>query len=201
MAFDPDASLRLFFGLKLTDEVRPQVVELQQRLRDAGGKVKWVEPENLHFTLRFLGDMPALMVRDLKGIGKRVATEVHPWSLTLQGVGAFPKVRHPQTIFAGVGDGATPLTRLAQKLSRALEDCAIIEADRKPFVAHCTLGRVKPERGLGGLVAALEAEANFTAGPMTCSSFSLLFSALTESGPHYTEIASFAFGPEPEKPA
>lgn len=200
MVFDPEASLRLFFGLKLTDEVRPQVVELQQRLRGTGVKVKWVEPENLHFTLRFLGEMPALMVRDLKGIGKHVAAEIHPWSLTLQGLEAFPRASQPQTIFAGVGEGAEQLTRLARKLSRALEDAAIAEPDTKPFVAHCTLGRVKQERALEPLVAAMEAEEAFGAGPMTCHSFSLLVSQLAASGPVYTEIANFAFSPEPEEP-
>ncbi|MEI6500738.1 MAG: RNA 2',3'-cyclic phosphodiesterase, partial [Armatimonadota bacterium] len=105
MAFDSNSSLRLFFGLKLTDEVRPQVVELQGRLRGCGARVKWVEPENLHFTLRFLGEMPVLMVRDLKSIGKHVAAEMHPWNLRLQGLKAFPKVDAPQTIYAGATPG------------------------------------------------------------------------------------------------
>jgi RNA 2',3'-cyclic 3'-phosphodiesterase len=201
MTFDPDVSLRLFFGLTLTDEVRLTVVALQQRLRNGGARVKWVEPENLHFTLRFLGEMPALMVRDLKATAKPLAAEMQPWSLTLQGLEAFPSVHAPQTIYAEVTEGAAPLTRLARKLNRALEEVALVEPDRRPFVAHCTLGRVKQAQGLAGLVAALEAEADASLGAMTCLGFSLLSSQLTERGPVYTEIASFAFGPEPQTPA
>jgi RNA 2',3'-cyclic 3'-phosphodiesterase len=195
MDFDPNSSLRLFFGLKLTDEVRADMVALQERLALGRVKVKWVAPQNLHFTLRFLGDMPALILPELRRIGEQVAGQTHPWPLTLHGVGAFPKLHHPQAIYAAAGDGAEELATLAETLSRVLAECAIAPEEKKPFVAHCTVGRVKQERGIGGLVAALEAETDFVAGPMQCKQFALLSSTLTPAGPVYTEIADFAFPP------
>jgi 2'-5' RNA ligase len=193
MDFDPNGTLRLFFGLKLTDDLLPEVVALQERLAAGRVKVKWVVPQNLHFTLKFLGEMPALVVPELKRIGEQVAAQRHPWALTLRGVGAFPKLRHPQAIYAAAGDGAEELVRLAETLSRALAECAIAPEEKKPFVAHCTVGRVKQERGTGGLVAALEAEMGFVAGPMQCTQFALLSSTLTPAGPVYAEVAEFAF--------
>jgi 2'-5' RNA ligase len=193
MSFDPDANLRLFFGLKLTNEVLPAVVALQERLATGRAKVKWVEAQNLHFTLKFLGEMPAAIVPDLKVLGEQVAGQRHPWALTLRGVGAFPKLRHPQAIWAAAGDGAEELVKLAEALSRTLAECGIAAEEKKPFVPHCTVGRVKQERGIGGLVAALEAETDFVAGPMQCTRFALLSSTLTPSGPVYAEVADFAF--------
>lgn len=191
---DADAKPRLFFGLKLTDEVRPQVVSLIERLQQTDVKVKWVEPENLHFTLKFLGWMPALVLPTLSTIGQQLAAQTAPWSLTLHGVGAFPKIRYPQVVFVGSCDGAERLTRLATNLDRMLAECAIAEAEKRAFVAHCTLGRVKQTRGVAALAPLLEAEREFEAGPMTCTHFSLLQSELRRSGPIYTEIENFAFG-------
>ncbi|MGE5532075.1 MAG: 2'-5' RNA ligase family protein, partial [Bacteroidota bacterium] len=106
-----------------------------------------------------------------------------------------PKLRHPQTIWAAAGEGAEELVRLAEALSGALADCAIAPEEKKPFVPHCTVGRVKQERGIGGLVAALEAETGFVAGPMQCERFALLSSTLTPDGPVYAEVADFSFPP------
>ncbi|MHB8996482.1 MAG: RNA 2',3'-cyclic phosphodiesterase [Armatimonadota bacterium] len=200
MDFDPNGTLRLFFGLKLSDEVRADVVALQLRLAAGRVKVKWVEPQNLHFTLKFLGEMPALIVPELKLIGEQVAAQRHPWALTLRGVGAFPKLHHPQAIYAATGDGAEDLVGLAGDLTRALAECQIAQEEKKPFVAHCTVGRVKQERGIGGLVAALEAETGFVAGPMQCERFALLSSTLTPAGPVYAEVADFAFPQRPDEP-
>lgn len=194
MEIDADARLRLFFGLKLTDEVRPQVVSLIERLQQTDVKVKWVEPENLHFTLKFLGWMPALVLPGLKAIGQQVAAQKAPWTLTLHGVGAFPKLSYPQTIFAAAAEGAEELIRFATDLDRTLAQCAMAEAEKRPFVAHCTLGRVKQTRGVAALTPLLAAETGFEAGPMACTHFSLLQSELRRSGPIYTEIESFAFG-------
>lgn len=189
-----DANLRLFFGLKLTDEVRPQVVALQQRLQQTDVRVKWVEPENLHFTLKFLGWMSASAVPDLVTVARQVAARTMPWSLKLHGVGAFPKLRSPQVIYAAATEGAEQLTALATDLIQSLAERSIGEAETKPFVPHCTLGRVKQTRGTAALAPVLEAEAAFEAGPMACRCFSLLMSDLRRSGPIYTEIEIFTFG-------
>lgn len=200
MEIASDAKPRLFFALKLTGDVRPQVVTLLERLQQATDalehrvKVKWVEPENLHFTLKFLGWMPALVLPSLTTIGQELAARTAPWSLTLSGVGAFPKPRYPQTIYVSAMTGAQPLIELATNLDRMLTECAISEAEKRSFVPHCTLGRVKQTRGVAALAPALEAEAGFHAGPMMCTHFSLLQSELRRSGPIYTEIENYAFG-------
>ncbi|HEX2988868.1 MAG TPA: RNA 2',3'-cyclic phosphodiesterase, partial [Chloroflexota bacterium] len=118
-------------------------------------KVKWVERENLHITLKFLGATPALMVPDLREVGEALAAELEPFELQLRGVGAFPKLSRPQTIVVKTGTGADELTVLAKLLHQRLaEEALLVENDKKPFVPHCTLGRVRQESGLGRLVEA-----------------------------------------------
>lgn len=200
MDFDANAKPRLFFGLKLTDEVRPQVLALIERLQQAAEgpehpvKVKWVEPENLHFTLKFLGWMPALVLPSLQAVAQQLAAQTASWKLTLDGVGAFPKLRYPQVIYLATTEGAEQLTELGTNLDRMLAECAISPAEKRPFVPHCTLGRVKQTRGVAALAPALEAEARFHAGSMACTHFSLLQSELRRSGPIYTEIEEYPFG-------
>ncbi|MEN6644476.1 MAG: RNA 2',3'-cyclic phosphodiesterase [Armatimonadia bacterium] len=192
MAWDPEESWRLFFAVKVPEAIVAEVAALQERLQASGVKVKWVEPYNLHFTLKFLGATPAPMARDLKAVGERLARECEPFAVQLQGVGAFPKASHPQTVWVGVGQGQEQLGKLARKLHHALEDEALLlEANGKPFVPHCTIGRVKQERGLGLLSEALVREEEFASQSFWCEAFGLYRSDLKAEGPVYTEVGLF----------
>lgn len=192
MAWDPEESWRLFFAVKVPEALSTELAALQARLQCSGVKVKWVEPHNLHFTLKFLGATPARMSRDLKAVGQRLAHECEPFAVQLQGVGAFPKVSRPQTVWVGVGQGQEQLGKLARKLHKALEDEALLlEPDGKPFVPHCTIGRVKQEWGLGALSEALVQEEEFATPTFPCEAFGLYRSELKAEGPVYTEVGLF----------
>lgn len=193
MTWDPEEAWRLFFAVKLLPEVAAQVAALQERLQKAGGKVKWVEPHNLHFTLKFLGATPARMAEDLMAVGRTLAQECEPFEAQLRGVGAFPRLERPQTLYVGVGQGDEQLARLACKLHQTLADEALLlQADNKPFVGHCTIGRVKQERGLVPLCEALGREEGFHSEPFECAAFGLYRSELTARGPVYTEVGLFS---------
>jgi len=190
--WDPEESWRLFFAVRVPERIVAELAALQERLQVSGVKVKWVEPHNLHFTLKFLGATPARMARDLKAVGLRLAHECEPFAVQLQGVGAFPKVTRPQTLWVGVGQGQEQLGKLARKLHQALEDEALLlEPNGKPFVPHCTIGRVKQEAGLGALSEALVQEEEFATASFACDSFGLYRSELEAGGPVYTEVGVF----------
>src|SRR5947209_15246288 len=97
--------LRTFIALPLDDVQRRRVVALQQDLADAGGDVKWVEPENLHVTLLFLGEVDALEVVEVCRAVRGVAGATAPFSFGAAGVGAFPNLRRPRTVWVGVEEG------------------------------------------------------------------------------------------------
>lgn len=195
MARDGDTVLRLFYGILLPPQIQRELAGLQERLAQSGARVKWVEPDNLHITLVFLGELPAIALHDLKLAGAKVGAETSAWDLNLRGVGAFPKLRQPHTLWAGVGEGAEGVAHLAGQLAHMLVEEALAACDdRKPFHAHCTLGRVKPQRNVQPLVTQMQQESGFTAGPVCCDQFELLASELSEAGPKYTLIGSFALG-------
>lgn len=190
----PDDILRLFFGVMLPPDVQHELAVLQQRLAGTDVRVKWVEPENLHVTVRFLGALPALVLRDLKLLAHKLATELTPWELQLRGLGAFPRLARPQALWVAVGPGAEPCAHLAKRLNRQLEEAMIVGGDNKPFHPHCTIARVKQERGLHELIALVEQEAGFTASAFRCEAFQLLCSTLGPAGPTYEVLGEFHLG-------
>jgi len=127
--------MRLFVGLRPSEEFRTALSVLQSRLQSAGIAARYLDPSNLHLTLAFIGDWPD----DVSAILPQVD---HPFSLTLSGIGLFPEAK---VIWAGV-QKSFALDHLAKQVREKLT-AADIPFDPKPFVPHITLGRkpVVPE--------------------------------------------------------
>jgi len=190
----PDEILRLFYGVMLPAPVQQEIAALQQRLAGSGVRIKWVEPENLHVTLKFLGELPAQAARDLKLLGHKLAAEVSPWDVQVQGLSAFPKVSRPQTLWLGIGQGLEAFAHLGKLLNRKLEDEMIAGGDAKPFHPHCTLGRVRQDGGLSRLVELMHQDLDFTSQAFGCDRFQLMCSKLERTGPTYRVLGEFHLG-------
>ena len=121
--------MRLFVGLRPSDEFRTALSELQSRLREAGVTARYLDPLNLHLTLAFIGEWP----ENCAGILPKVD---HPFQLSLSHVGIFPEAK---VIWAGV-EASDDLNRLAERVRENLAKAGI-PFDGKPFVPHITLGR------------------------------------------------------------
>ena len=198
-----EGSIRLFYGVYVDEARRDAVVELQERLRVPGPRVKWVERRNLHFTLRFIGDTPAGRVDEFVDAGRAVVAgraagaACRSFDMQLRGAGAFPSPAHAKTIWLGADAGAEAMIELHRALSEVLDSEGLAEAEGRAFVPHCTLGRVRQgggrERGeCGRLAEALRAEAETEIGGMRCGEFCLISSTLTSSGPQYETVERFA---------
>ncbi len=189
--------IRLFYGVYVDEALRDAVVELQERLRVPGPRVKWVQRENLHFTLRFIGDVPVSRAADFAAAGRAAAAACTSFDMQLRGAGAFPSLANPQTIWLGAAGGAEAMIQLHRALSDVLDTAALAEPERRAFVPHCTLGRVRQGRSRrrgerGQLAQALKAEAETEIGAMSCGEFCLISSTLTSSGPQYQAVERFA---------
>lgn len=185
--------LRLFFAVPLAEPLRDAACALQERLAETcrgGPRVKWVERDNLHLTLKFVGDTSAKDLGRLTTTAERIAAECSPATVRLQGVGRFPPRGAPRVIWLGLAAESPELTRLAERLDRALQAEGLAEAERNPFTAHFTLGRVKDrhDNELSGAIRRLAAE---PIGKMTVDHFCLMSSDLTPKGPVYAERARF----------
>jgi len=191
-AFGPDEELRLFFALPLDRQLREAAVQAQRQVDGAGAKIKWVEPENLHFTLKFLGPTPGRAVPDLARVAGQMAQCQAPFAITVGGVGAFPRPDDVRVLWLGCRAGADNLTALALNVERALVTSGLAPRDKKPFRAHLTIGRNKSRHRAAQLARAIGEAADMHIGDMQVTGFALVRSQLTPAGPVYTVLEQFA---------
>jgi len=191
MVKGPTMTLRLFIAIELDHAAKRALGRLIERLDDLPAKVRWVRPEQMHLTLRFLGETPAEQVHQIAAAMQRAASGVEPFEFVLRNVGGFPDLRRPRVIWVGVDEPTGALARLYDRLTAALAELGYQSQDRA-FTAHITLGRV--QRVSGDCERAQAAGAPF-AGPEQFAEELLLFSSeLTPDGPRYSVVARAVLG-------
>lgn len=188
--------MRCFVGVKVPEPVRDLLVRVQEALRRADAAVKWVERENLHLTLKFLGDLDEGQVDSLRALLAEEATRWRPLALEYRGIGTFPERGTPRVVWAGAIGEIDRLAGLAVAVERHAETVGV-PRERHPFVAHLTIGRVKSDRNLKRLQAAIEPQRDVPLGKDEVGEFVLIRSTLTSDGPVYEAVESFVFRPSP----
>lgn len=138
--------IRAFIAIDLSDEARAVLADVVKMLtaRTPRG-VKWVGPDRMHLTLRFLGATPTEQLQALRHTLDDVARQQRPFTLSLDALGCFPNERKPRIIWIGLRDGLRPLQTLREGLDESLQPLGWT-ADDRPFHPHLTLGRVKDHR-------------------------------------------------------
>ncbi len=182
------ARLRTFIAVEIGDDIRAAAVALQQRLARTGAQVKWVEPQNLHVSLLFLGDVDELEVVSVCRVVKEVAGREPPFPLRVSGVGAFPTPRRPKVVWAGITDGAEPLRRLYTRLEERLLDLGCYRKEDRAYTPHLTLGRVRGEKDGSALAAELPKLMAWDGGQTVADEVLVFSSELTRDGPEYTVL-------------
>ncbi len=136
-------SLRSFLAVDLAPHARAQAAQLMLKLREQAPQgVRWVPEENLHLTLKFLGNIdPERIPRLVTGVSAKLQ-RVTGFELVLGGLGAFPNARRARVVWLGVRAGGAELARLARKLEAAAVRIGV-ERERRPFRTHLTLGRLR----------------------------------------------------------
>jgi len=135
--------MRTFFCIELEGGAKEKLVGMTQMLkRGIEARVSWVRPENLHVTLKFLGEVAPQQVEELQ-LAAEVASEgIGPFELELDLLGAFPNPERPRVIWAGSSSPPPEILRLYEGLERELESCGF-PPEGRPYTPHVTLGRVK----------------------------------------------------------
>jgi 2'-5' RNA ligase len=177
---------RTFIAIDPGKAIRDRLIALQTNLAKSGAEVKWVEPDNLHLTLLFLGEVGQ---RDLVPVCRAVAAEVATipaFVVSIEQAGAFPSTHRPRTLWVGVGTGAAEVTTLHGALEGPLLDLGCYRREDRVFAPHLTLGRVKVDTGL---TASLVKYGSWRAGETTVSEVLVMGSELTPAGPVYTVLS------------
>lgn len=173
--------MRLFAAVNLPPALRQAIHAAAAPLRDTGLPVKWVDPEGVHLTLKFLGNVADDRVPDLGAALDRACAGMRGFTVALAGFGAFPSARHARVVWLGC-EAAPPLELLQHAVER--EYAALgFPVEGRPFRPHLTLGRARARGGVSGLETVLEATA-FDA-PWTVTAVDLIESMLGRAGARY----------------
>ncbi len=179
---------RIFVAVTLTPALRASVAAVRGELGAAAHRLRWVPPENLHLTLRFLGEIrPPEVMRVVRAL-KEAAAPAAPFAVTLAGAGAFPTARDPRVVWVGVTEGADRLVALAGALEAALRRREF-PGEARPFRPHLTVARPRAGERPPDLTAALAGAAAFVAGSQRVGALAVMESTLRPSGSTYREVA------------
>ncbi|MCL6640552.1 MAG: RNA 2',3'-cyclic phosphodiesterase [Candidatus Rokubacteria bacterium] len=164
-----------------------------RHLQSRAPAVAWVAPENLHVTLKFLGSVEEERLTAVGEALASVASAARGFELAVAGLGAFPTPTRPRVVWAGIAGGAEPLASLAAAVEVALEPLGF-PREKRPFVGHVTLGRVREPRRAPGLARALTAAADRAFGRTAADRLTLMRSDLSPRGARYTPLGSWPLG-------
>jgi 2'-5' RNA ligase len=174
--------VRAFLSVDIDDDALiSRIAHIQQKLDRQAAKMKIVEPDNLHFTLRFFGDTPLTKIDQIRNELEKV--EFGPFSIRIEGVGAFPSKRRPNVIWVGVTQNVDRFVALKLSIDDLLGNLGY-PSDRR-FHAHITIARVRSVRDRDRTLNSLDGLANESVGTMSVDCFRLTRSTLTQSGPIY----------------
>lgn len=187
--------VRCFIAIELPDGVKRGLKELQAQLKSGGqAPVKWADPDNIHLTLKFLGNVAADRMGEITAAMTKAVQGVSPFQLEVKELGVFPNLRRVQVIWVGVSGEVDKLAKLQQRLESNLAGLGFAPEGRR-FTPHLTLARLRDqatpdERAkLGQLIADTSFDA---AQSFPVEAVNLIKSQLTREGPIYTRISSAA---------
>ncbi|MFP4032254.1 MAG: RNA 2',3'-cyclic phosphodiesterase [Desulfococcaceae bacterium] len=188
--------IRAFIAFSLPEPVIAHLRILQKSLRDAGlDDLRFVRPENIHLTLRFLGDVDPSAVDAIAGAMAEAAAEAAPLSLTARGIGAFPAVRKARVVWAGLAGETAELISFRGRVAEALETMGYPREPRR-FTAHLTLARVRERRRVEPerLVSAMESLNALTSPSFSAGELVLFQSDPKPNGAVYTPLRRAPLG-------
>ena len=182
--------MRLFVALEIPTELCDSLATIISEFRTLAPKLKWVRPENLHLTLKFIGETEPAELLAIRAALAQVRSN-NPAELQLQGLGFFPNDRWPRVFWAGLR-ASDNLAPLAADIDAA---CATVgfPREQRPFSPHLTLARLESTLPPGSLREAVLRNAAREFGAFRATQFHLIESKLKPAGAEYTTVQSFPF--------
>jgi 2'-5' RNA ligase len=183
-------SVRCFVAVECGgDELTAKFTAVRRVLEATSADIKFVEPENIHFTLKFLGEIEPSLVEQVSRVVKE--TGFQPFSTRIEEVGVFPNLRRPRVVWAGITDGVSQLAEVWKDVDVKLSRLGF-ERERRGFSPHITIGRVRSGSNRDRLVEGLSTLSDYVFGDLHVDRIVLKKSTLTPRGPIYTTLAESA---------
>jgi len=182
--------VRLFVALEIPFAVRENLAALLESLRAVSSQTRWVRPENLHVTLKFMGEVPETKLAATRSVLAGVRSD-QPVTVDFRGLGFFPNEKRPRVFWAGI-EASPNLKTLAADIESVVEKLGI-PREQRPFSPHLTLARFEPPGLPEKLRSAIQENAAREFGSLRTNQYHLIESKLKPSGAEYTTLESFPF--------
>lgn len=178
--------VRSFIAVDIDDDaLLNKIIEIQRAITECGADLKVVERENMHLTLRFLGEVGESLIPEIFAIIKEI--KFKPIELALKGVGVFPNILFIRVIWVGIAKGEKELSQIASELNVQLRPVKI-PSDTRGFSPHLTIARVRSQRNIENVLTYLHEWQDRDFGGFTVNSIKLKKSILTPTGPIYANL-------------
>jgi 2'-5' RNA ligase len=187
--------IRSFLAIELPEAIRRKIEEVQKDLKLSHADVRWVNPGNIHLTLKFFGNIDESRIDPIvKSLEGPIQT-TSPFSVSIRGMGSFPHSKNPRVIWMGLREGKEVLAALQKGVDGELIKIGF-EPEGRDFHPHLTLGRAKSNRGRDELIARMEKYQEEEFGNFRVERLILFKSDLKPSGPIYTLLKEMRLGLE-----
>ena len=183
---------RLFLALDIPDRVRAELIDLQARLKRTRADVRWVRPEAIHLTLKFIGDFPVDRIDPLAKALAPAAAARPTLSIIPTAAGCFPGLARPRVVWAGLTGDLTAMADLAKAIDQVTARFDVPEEKRR-FSPHLTLGRVKSGKGRQALIKAVTDLKDYQGTEFRAKELILFRSQLKPGGAEYTKLKRLPF--------
>ncbi len=179
--------LRTFIAVELDPAIQKELKSIQDHLKKSAADVTWVKPENIHVTLKFLGEISPEKAEIVKIVLKETLLGFQAFSFEMTHLGAFPKVENPRIIWAAIDAQEKNLSGMTKRLEQNLEQAGF-KKDDQDFAPHITLGRLKTSTQKFALIKAIKAFNLTQPLIQEVTKVSLFKSTLTPQGPIYEAL-------------
>lgn len=181
---------RYFLAIDVNDHVKVNVKVTQRHVKESEADVKIVEPENLHFTVKFLGNLAEAQVNRIIEVLRPLLKEELSSNVSVRGIGFFGPLHAPRVIWVGVSDGKLYVEGLFARIAAKLDEIGF-KTEEKDAVPHLTIARVRSERNINMLREIISKGRESFYGETLIDAVKLKASTLTPSGPKYSDVAVF----------
>ncbi|MBD3425853.1 MAG: RNA 2',3'-cyclic phosphodiesterase [Candidatus Omnitrophica bacterium] len=180
--------VRSFIAIELSEQARLELARVADTLKSSGAAVKWVKPESVHLTLKFLGEVEEdRLVRVAEKL-KDIAKGTSPFEFVLEKIGVFPKWEYAKVLWIGLAGGSDEVKEIVSRAERVLQKEGF-DKEKRAYTPHLTLGRIRSAKRKKELRELTE-KTRVNPVPSRVSRIILFKSELTPEGAVYTEMAS-----------
>ena len=186
------AEVRTFVGVDLPPAVKTQIRQIMGQLKPLGRMIRWVRPEGMHLTLKFLGEIAEERLAMVYQAVEKGVVGISPFSFALAGLGGFPNLHRPRVIWLGVSQGGESLKKLQDQVENQLAGCGFPK-EKRSFSPHLTIGRVKSLQGIQPLLDRIST-ISYQSEEITVSAVKVMRSQLKPTGAEYSALKVVGLG-------